>query len=323
MQAIRPQALSLSVSQGKGRSRTAASISALMEALELHHAETVEAGHHALPSPDTLALWNRDCSGALAADAAVGWVAATDLLSGRPCPVPHALVSMDCTRDEGGLRAISTGLAGGNDRDEAVEVALAEIRGRACLHAFNAAGPAERRALEVAPASLPGRATAWALARLAAAGVGLRCWELAPGAPFPVILATLFGGGGATPLPPALGVCCADEPGWAAFGAIAEAAQARVTLLAGARDDIEPGDYDDPAGKTLRLLLGAVSLGASERPCRPAPEAPAGAAARERLLGLLEEAGAAAVAVADLAQGPLCFVKAIAPGVPDGERRAA
>ncbi len=331
MQAIRPRSRSLSVSQGKGRSRLAASVSALMEALELDAAERRTADLAGPAQPDEKALWQEHLrNGAGFPGESIPWLEGRNLLTGRACRIPLWMVSLNCAEPfdpapgASGMGAVSTGIAGGNNRAEAVVTALAEIREREALFRFQQADPRTRRSWEVCATALEGREARWATARIARAGLGLRVWDLAPGEAFPIRLAVILAGPGLPRLAPALGISCGIGAASANFGALAEAAQARVTLLAGARDDILPQDYADPAGRTMRLLLGSLSLGAARVAPAACPPPPTSLeAAQDGLLAALEASGAAAIAVASLAEhpGPLDFVKAVAPGVPDGERR--
>ena len=320
-QAVRPQALSLSVSQGKGRGRRQARISACMEALELAAAEQVGATESAAPTAPTRHLWNRHLpADALLAETPIAWIAATDMLAGKACPVPLGLVSMDMTRPQP-MRPISTGLAGHATREAAVLTALCEIRDRWALWRFAEMSPLERRAAEVDPSSLDTRAMRWAVTRIGRGGAQLRLWEISPGMPWPAWVAAIVEAGGEQMVAPTIGACCRSTSAAAAFGAISEAAQSRVTLLAGARDDITRQDYDDITDRVAGFLLGSLSLRPATRAATADPPN-AESAGLQELLQLLQAEGAAAVAVADIAPADwgIPFVKAIAPGVPDGER---
>lgn len=321
VQAVRPQALSLTVSQGKGRSRWQAGISAAMEALELHLAEQAQADQYRPPTRAERTLWNRHLPAAACLGvSAGGWVGGHDLLSAAPCPLPLGLVSMDFTVEQP-MHPISTGLAGHLTREHAITTALCELRDRVGLHRFAAMGPLERRNAEVDPASLPSRELSWALRRIAGAGAHLRLWEITPACPWPVYMAVLFDAGGVQMVAPAMGVCCRARREAAAFGAIVEAAQSRVTLLAGARDDISCDHYSDPVDRVVEMLMQSLSFRPADRAATADVPVTMGGA-RDTLLRLLQADGAAAVTIADLnpPDGPLYFVKALAPGLPDGER---
>ncbi len=322
MQAVRPQSRSLSVSQGKGRSRWQAGISAAMEALELHLAEKVLPAARRPPDLSEQSLWNRHLPpGARLGGQPIDWIEGQDLLSGRHCALPHGLVSMDFTRPQP-MHPISTGLAGHATRERAITTALCEVRDRVGLHRFATMDAFERRSAEIDPASLPSREMQWATRRIAGAGAHLRLWDMFPGQPWPVIVAVLFDSGGPQMTVPSLGVCCRRGQAAAAFGAIAEAAQSRVTLLAGARDDIGFDQFGDAVDRVAGILLRSLSFQPSDHPV--SPEVPlADDDSRDALLRLLEVDGAAAITIADLSPSdwPLYFVKALAPGLPDGERQ--
>src|SRR5262249_50863909 len=96
--AIRPSAKSLQVSNGKGLGQADAKVSALMEAIELHHFENPPSnlrrgslrslqreGHHVI-EPDTLPCYRSDVF--FSADRVIDWVSADELLSAKEVWLP-------------------------------------------------------------------------------------------------------------------------------------------------------------------------------------------------------------------------------------------
>lgn len=129
MQAVRPRAKSLSVSQGKGRSRAIARLSALMEAMELHFAEEVQPDFRRAPDAAEQQLWNRAVAPgqALRLEETLEWNRAVDLATGADIAVPHQLVSMDFSKSSFRFSATSSGIAGRASRGDAIDTALSLI----------------------------------------------------------------------------------------------------------------------------------------------------------------------------------------------------
>src|SRR5262245_39624112 len=136
--AVRPLAKTLSVAQGKGRTSMLATVSAVMESIELWHAG------YAVPRPRhrSTAASELDLPYRLRALAAVpgalltehtplDWVDAIGMTSGRTVPLPAGLVRLTSPAEQQwrpvGLRAGSNGLASGNTLEEAALHALYEI----------------------------------------------------------------------------------------------------------------------------------------------------------------------------------------------------
>ncbi len=243
-QAIRPGSRNLSVSQGKGATREAARVSAVMEALELWCAEdlgalpqasaTLREMDYANPIPVAALPW---VEGAAVLDAApIPWVPATSLSTGRRAWLPRQLLEVDFSVPET-LRprmfyASSNGLASGNCREEALLHALCELVERHALYQARRE-PAWRRAID--PASVDDPACRQALDAMAGAGmkVGLFdiTWEVGV-ASFVVDLV-------AADLPNVwLGAGTHPSPAVALSRALTEAAQSRLAYVSGARDDL-------------------------------------------------------------------------------------
>ena len=331
-QAVRPRSRSLSVSQGKGPTRASARASALMEALELHHAETLPPGHEA--TADALGvtgIWSqllpaKDQKSAFDGTVVRPWLDAVDLLTGRPCPIPRDLVSMDFTRavpDD--IWPSSNGLAAGNSDGEALVAALCEIVERDAFARFLRDMPSARRRREFDAGQVNDRAVNWAGARIRRAGCSLRLWDLTDTPGLPVIAGAIIDGGeGPFQMPPALGAACHPDPARAIMAAITEAAQSRLTLIAGARDDISADDYLAPRQRTANFLLSSLTW-------QPAERAPATthlasltsqAALIDHLVMLCAGLGGAAVVACVLTRPGIDVpvTKIVVPGLADHDR---
>jgi ribosomal protein S12 methylthiotransferase accessory factor len=260
--AIRPMGRSLSTQQGKGTTPLAARISALMESLETYSAE-----HLARPvlrgTPRALANRHRvvdtrriarAVGAKLARDASLAWVEGFDLVAGEPILVPREAVTLDTTFTRPPVFDISSnGLASGNLRVEAIVHGVCEVIERDAEAAWRRAGGDRRLVLD----AITDPACRSLIDRIAAAGARVFVWDLE------------------SRIAPAIGCAIMEdprEPAWRSLGfyqgfgahldphvaiarAITEAAQTRVTYIAGGRDDFFDFDY---AKATDPALLGQI-----------------------------------------------------------------
>ena len=331
-QAIRPLARSLTVSQGKGATRMAARVSALMEAIELHHAERLEPINHGLPTIAEAAFCTAiaptyDQPESFDAARARDWCEGRDLLNGGSLRVPHALVSMDFTREtDPDMRATSNGLASGNSVAEATVSALAEVIERDAHVRWNTLPPSARLQTSIDPDTIDDRLGRRLIDRVRHAGFGLRLWDLSDAHGVPSLLCALFelSGGSAMVQLPALGAGAHPARTVALARAITEAAQSRATLIAGSRDDLDDRDYAAPAAVRLRLLVETGLAANGVRDWRSLPDAAGGSPDSDSawLLDRARASGMTHVAWLDLtdpAHG-IAVVKVIVPGLGDHHR---
>jgi ribosomal protein S12 methylthiotransferase accessory factor len=145
--AIRPAALVLQTANGKGLTRLSAKVSALMEAIELHHAENpvperlrrvslnelTRLGLKTLP-PERLPAYTR---GYFSADYRLDWTAGVEALAGEPVWVPASAVYF-C--EPALFRTSTNGLASGNHPLEAALHALYELIERDALAGLEVEG---------------------------------------------------------------------------------------------------------------------------------------------------------------------------------------
>lgn len=309
-QAIRPLARSLSVSQGKGVTRVAARVSALMEAIELHHAEVI--------APDMRgAARAGDC---LAPNdgAAIDWCEAIDLLSGSVTRVPHALVSMDYAHPARVPSATSNGLASGNDTAEAIVSGLCEVIERDAQSHWLALSPRERHACAIDPDTITAPLGRRLLRVVRQAGLGLRLWAFGESHGVAAIACALYELAPYPVLGPVMGAGAHLEPLVALARAVTEAAQVRATLIAGARDDLRERDYAEPAALRLRFLTESLACGTPPRDWATLATRASGCSARDAdtLLAGAETAGAKQVACIGLSGDrlPVSVVKIVVPG---------
>lgn len=251
-QAVRPAGKALSVHQGKGATALAARTGALCEAIESHCAENAPADGpfcaYADLDPAERAADPSDYAHTRSAAPAPGpvqWCIAEDLLSGRRCHLPHDIVSLDFTeRGSTWFDRSSAGLGLGATADEATATSLLEIVERDAVGEWQRLPAAERFAAPVDTATVR---FGWFLAwrdRLAALGIDIVLFAPEAVVPVPVLVCWI----GAQEeygerYRSFSGSACHPDPERALFKAFAEAAQSRLTLIAGVRDDILPSHY--------------------------------------------------------------------------------
>jgi ribosomal protein S12 methylthiotransferase accessory factor len=243
-QAVRPAATTLTVSQGKGLTDALARVSALMESIELWHAEHVVVEQFV----DTV----RDLRPALTYDPyddlplevnsllhdslPLEWVMARRLTDGRAVPVPYRLVNLDFTTPTGWrtwvFQETSNGLASGNTLVEAVLHGLYEVVERDALARAHRPGG---RSLRFDPRAIGSDAVDELLDLFAAAEVTVNArWLPSPtGLPCVTVRTVsneyqiVAGGHG-----------CHLSMEIATTRALTEAAQSRLGLISGVRDDL-------------------------------------------------------------------------------------
>jgi YcaO-like protein with predicted kinase domain len=277
--AIRPNAATLAVSQGKGVDDDAAAASAMMEAIEVATAERRDLPHLRL-SPSAMATSGRRAAlltellrlGASppAPDESIDWIEGFDLIDDSPVWVPLDAVRLG----EDAVRArywqSTDGLASGNVLWEAAFHGLCERVERDALMLWSLAGDAEVGPRCRDPRDFDDPELAALVAKIEAAGLRLRLFDISTDVAIPVCFAAI-----SPPLDsdPARwrhfdlqsGSGCHPDPARAAIRAVTEAAQSRLTAISGARDDFDPGDY------RARIALDLLPFAEAEPlPCTPA-----------------------------------------------------
>ncbi|MEV7040416.1 YcaO-like family protein [Amycolatopsis sp. NPDC051061] len=328
--AIRPHARSLVISLGKGGTDAAAKVSALMESVEIWHAERVRLpsrrgtakflsarGHRVVAADLLPAAAGREVDPAARMD----WVAGADLQTGEPVWVPSDVVSLDFTSAgdsaASGLLRSSNGLASGNTRTEALVHALCEVVER------DAEALWRRRAdyARVDPDTVTDPHCRELIAVLRAAGVGVLLWDVTSdiGVPaFGCLLTPASGDLRAVGLHDGFG--CHLRPGVALSRALTEAAQNRLTYISGSRDDLSREGLRQAVDPDR---LARVSAELAAVPCtrdfadHKPPETASLAADLDTVRARMTAAGFADVVAVDLTYEELGVpvVKVVVPGL--------
>lgn len=286
--AMRPNSMTLANAAGKGVTTAAATVSAVMEGIELHHAEQSRlrwraATHRQLAADGRhipFELLPRTRYSLLHQDSTTSWVDACDLVSGDPVPVPLDLVRL-CRAGQdppisGDLQVSSNGLASGNHLLEAICHGMYEVIERDAVALATMAHPSRGSLTErrIDPSTATDPMVTDLLGRLESAAVGVALYDVTSDLGVPTYLARVVdlaerrqGHGG--------GYGCHLDPGIAMVRAITEAVQGRTVAIAGSRDDIVRDEHtrlrrrdDDTAMASFRSgtgtpLTGQVVTGAT------------------------------------------------------------
>lgn len=255
---VRPNSRSLAVSQGKGLTLDAARASGIMEAFELHCAENIQ-------NPLRLASWEelsrtartvdpyrlpRSASGSFDGGRRMLWIEGFDLLAAAPAWVPLEIVTTDDASPQlpggGAFCSSSNGLAAGNHPLEAACHALCELveRDATTLWALHGNHFQQARRLDLASVTDPNAVAV--LQQLSAAEMETMVWEVTSDIGVPVFLCLLCEQGERSERAryASTGMGCHLTREVALLRALIESTQSRLTLIAGARDDVFRDDYE-------------------------------------------------------------------------------
>jgi ribosomal protein S12 methylthiotransferase accessory factor len=252
--AVTPLARDLKIHNGKGATREAARVSAMMEAVERVSGErttapTVVASYRQLadgsPPPVDPTAFELPADTTYRPDATFTWVPGRELLGGRDVLVPLDLVVSPPA--EGLLRDVDTnGLASGNSHLEAVAHAICEVVERDAfgqilfMAAFGDPEDPPHTVVQIERETLPAPAREWA-ERIARAGLSLDVVDISGDLGVPTFHALLLdphypAPGGERRPRRFFGSGTHPDPDVAVFRALSEAIQSRLIMIQAARD---------------------------------------------------------------------------------------
>ena len=267
--AARPNALSLSVSQGKGMDDDAAVASAIFEAVELAIAERPHvAAFDATRAELFDAGWKvMDCARFLRrgeseseSNERASWVEGLDLMSGDAVFLPEDVVRM---ADAPGCRywQSSDGLGTGSNLLEAAIHGVCELIERDAMALWSLRRDDEIGRREVAIADVDSREIRVAEEKIKAAGLCVRLFDVTSDTLVPAFLVVIVPADRSTAslsyLDLASGSGAHPVRTRAALRAITEAVQTRLTTITGSRDDVDPGEYRRMLPHDLRVYAEA------------------------------------------------------------------
>lgn len=313
-QVVRPLSLSNAVSQGKGANLMEAAASALMEALECWAAERIAPERIKVATARDLGDEVRNLYAGCRVhgfDAGwdqlqLGWTEGYDLFSARVLPVPVAMVDTIYTLPSPHPVAFprsTRGLAAGRTVLAAIIHAALEVLERASV-AEAERYPRSYPELRIDPSSVSGPLASQVLGRLKASDLVAGIWLAPAEHNLPVFRCQVIETEGHREIAPmpGEGFACDFTHDRALAAALMEAAQARVTALAGGREDITRMSYPERHDRKYLDARRHAFRSSSETAALPADrdEPVSGAAALTALLSALKAAGAQAALVVPL-----------------------
>lgn len=333
----RPNARSLSVSQGKGLSLTAAKVSGIMESVEQFCAEHVQL-------PLTLASYHQRRKRAQVieverlprslrpfdGDAKMLWVSAQRWGSaGRAeekVEVPFELVHLDLTPPlppgSGMFPVSSNGLASGNTLAEAVAHGAWELIERDATTLFYQR-PRSQASRRLRLESIDDPSARKLLDAYAEADVSVEVWDITTGLQIPAFLCNII----ERQLNPfrrvglARGYGCHADRGVALCRALCEAAQSRLTRISGSRDDLQHDEVEEARDpETIQRHQARINapLGQWDFTRVPSCHHPSFEEDLSWTQAKLADAGLGDIYVVDLAAShnlPLAVVRVMIPGL--------
>lgn len=327
----RPNSRSLAVAQGKGLDPTAARVSGIMEALEIFHAETISQPLISAGVDDfgpgrrcaDVQRLPRLRSRRLQPLPRMRWICGHDLLNDTPTYVPYALVHVNYTcpapADSGYFAATSNGLASGNHPLEALVHGLCELIERDALSIARCGEPDNSRltAPRLRLESVDDESCRRLMERIDQAGLDLTVWDITSDIGIPCFYCQIR-----EPPQAAFPQCalaegsgCHLDPALALSRALSEAAQSRLTIISGSREDLHPALYRQRTG--LEPSLPQHSGTVREFSRWPAATTDSFDADLERILAKLAVCGIGQVIALDLSKPGLAVavVRVIVPGL--------
>jgi YcaO-like protein with predicted kinase domain len=254
---IRPNSRSVSVSQGKGLDLPAAKASGLMESVETYHAETItlplrlasyEELRYSLCLVEVGELPVTSTEG-LHPNLRILWCEGRDLLNEESVFVPYDLVHTDYTwpkpAGSGCFACSSNGLASGNHLLEAISHGICEVVERDATTLWRFRDHVARESYGVDLATVDDPACSQVIEKFERAGLAVRVWETTTDIGIAAFACEIRDRefDAMRPIPPASGMGCHPARSIALLRALTEAAQSRLTLITGSRDDLDPERY--------------------------------------------------------------------------------
>jgi ribosomal protein S12 methylthiotransferase accessory factor len=329
--ACRPNSRSVAVSQGKGLDLPAAKASAIMEAIEGFHGESVQ-------SPLKLAAFEDlrythpiiDVDGLSASTNSrydsrlpILWIEGSELVTGAPLWLPYEVVHTNYTipapTGSGCFVANSNGLASGNHILEAICHGICEVVERDATTLWKLQSDSVRSQAGLDLDTVDDDACRIVIQKFSDAGVDVLVWETTTDVSIASFQCLALGGADSV-ADPEFGAGCHPNPGIALLRALTEAAQARTTYITGARDDIGAGHYQ--ASARTRRLKDCRALMADHQPIRnflkiPSWEGESFADDLNEIVRRLQSVGLHQIAVVDLTKPAfgIPVVRVVIPGL--------
>lgn len=328
--AVRPNARSVSISQGKGLTLAAAKASAVMESLEVWHAERITnplklASAREMRNEHEIVdvrLLPSAAGSPYHDDLPLLWIAAKNLMSGGAVWVPLELVSTNYTvplpPGSGCFQANTNGLASGNHVLEAISHGLCEVVERDARTLWQHwLRPSQKRVLDLE--TIDDAACRDVLGRITGAGLQVHVWDITSDVGV-ASYACVLAGADADDVDAELGSGCHPVRSIALLRALTEACQARLIYIAAARDEYFPHMYSAVAReRRCTMLRRLVSTPSPQHAFQHAPsfESSSLEGDLEWMLARLRSVGLPQVLAVDLTRPALRVpvVRVLVPGL--------
>jgi ribosomal protein S12 methylthiotransferase accessory factor len=252
---IRPNSKNLSTSQGKGIVDSLAMCSAYMEAIEHYYGENVTPSLiHSIadmerenilfvsPTYFSSGFFIKENNN----EDELAWSLGTNLLDDQKYYIPTEMISFDLTQISlamGLFLKDTTGLASGNNYEEALCHSLYEIIERNCLYEFGRLRLQEKNKLAVDMASIDYERATYILEKLNHSQVDVVIFDITNRFGVPAFHCIICDNNPLRGLGRYSGTGAHLNKGIALCRALTEAIQSRLTYIAGSRDDMFPEDY--------------------------------------------------------------------------------
>lgn len=279
----RPNARSISVSQGKGANLIAAKVSGVMESIETFHAENICAPlrlgswedlryTHRLADVHRLPRASREPFDEFKR---LLWIESKNLLDQSSVWLPYELVHLDYTpplpTGHGSFASTSNGLASGNHLTEAIIHGLCEVIERDATTLWQLQ-PDKHANTRIDLVTVNDPACRSLIERFQHAGAGVGIWDTTSDIGVPSFLCRVVQNGGQHrfTIRPASGMGCHPQRSVALSRALTEAAQSRLTFIAGSRDDLDYAEYEQQLNpeNQARWVRAVVGDGAGRAYCQ-------------------------------------------------------
>jgi YcaO-like protein with predicted kinase domain len=254
----RPNSRSVTVSQGKGINLLGAKASGLMEAAELYHAETIALPLRLATYEELRFKYNvveinelpRGAGSHFHPNLRILWCEGHDLLNGEDVLVPYEMVHTNYTTPlpdgHGCFTASSNGLASGNNLIEAISQGICEVieRDAVALWKIRKKKGADKNRLDLKSVDDPiCRET---VAKFDRAGLSIAVWDITSDIKIATFACLAFPRDDTSIWHRSMsaGYGCHPAREIALLRALTEAAQTRLTVISGLRDDFRADTYD-------------------------------------------------------------------------------
>src|SRR5262245_52083489 len=274
----RPNSRSVAVSQGKGIDLTSARASGVMEATELYHAETITLPMRLATYEEVRYQYNiieveelpRPSGSRFHRNLRLPWCQGRDLLNGENVLLPYEMVHTNYTSPlpdgHGCFTATSNGLASGNARVEAVSHALCEVIERDATTLWKLRGEEELQKGRLDLSTVDDPICKEILGKLELAGLCVAVWDITSDIQIAAVACLIVPRDDSAMWHSAVasGYGCHPARELALLRALTEAAQARLTVISGLRDDFRAETYEQllnsDAVRAARNRISASSV---------------------------------------------------------------